>query len=251
MRSAVATLVTTPERRETRDATLRELARFDIQPLVILSTPTPENAKAAPSEADELEARGYQVQIVGRPDKGYGGRNNALGFRAAFRAAYDSGSDLLYCEDDLQLADDFAWFVSLARDARNAATWLYTHDHRKDADQARRYGVRTWHALKEAARLKQPFGPKGLYRMVDASRANSGQCFYLPWDVLNGLPLQELDRQPNPVDRWTQHRVVKHGFETLVALPHPVQHLVSRTGREPPKNDAARRAKTSMSFDLR
>lgn len=251
MRSLLTTLVTTPERGDTTAQTLAQLARFDLRPLISLSTPTGENAKLEPIARTAFEAEGHEVITTGRPENGYGGRNNARAFRAAFLAAHERGTDLLFCEDDIDLADDFDWFLTEARGIEDAATWFYTHDFRRESEQARRYGAATWKRLTEAARLKRPFGPKGLYRMRDATKANSGQCFYLPWTVLDGLPLHELDKQSSPVDRWTQDRVVRSGFPALVALPHPVQHRVDRTGRTPPRHAEDRKRKTSMSFDLR
>lgn len=247
MRAPLTTLTTTPERHEAREQTLAQLAAHGLTPLVSLSIPTRQNRLLEPRERESLGARGHEVITTGKPDKGYGGRNNAVAFRAAFLAAHERKRDLLYCEDDIDLAPDFTWFLQEALEVREAVTWFYTHDYRKDAEQARRYGIDTWQHLRECARYKTPFTPKGLYRMRDASKANSGQCFLVPWEVLDALPLHELDKQTSPVDRWTQDRVPRSGFATLVALPHPVQHRHVRTGREPSRNAA----KSSMSFGMR
>jgi len=251
MRSLLVTITTTPERIDAALAVRDQLARFNLTPTINLSTPTQANADLLPTIQQRLSDQQLEVMVTGNPAKGYGGRNNARAFQQAFTTARARGMDLLYCEDDITFASDFALFFNEARTIPDAVVWFYTHDYRAEVDQARRYGRETWQRLKDAARYRQPFTPKGLYRMVDASKANSGQCFHVPWGVLDALPLHELDTQSSPVDRWTQDRVPRSGFATLVALPHPVQHLVNRTGREAPRDEAGRRKKTSMSFDLR
>lgn len=243
----ITTLVTTPERSETRDITLAELARFDIRPFISLNTPTKANAFYAEAEAEALRARGYEVNINGHPDRGYGGENNCTAGNACFQAALERGEDLLYCEDDLLLASDFPWFLQLAREAADAVTYMYFHDGRGDKAGGQKYGVDVWQAIKRAKYFMEPFHPPGLYRVQDPSNLNSGQCIHLPIGVLRRLPTFELETSSDAMDMWIQDRVAKAGIPILVALPHPVQHRHDRTGRTPSSNPA----KHSESFDLR
>lgn len=251
MRDLLTTITTTPERLDAAFQVADQLEAFGLTPLVNLSIPTPNNDRLRLEALARIRRRGYETLVTGNPEKGYGGRNNSRAFKAAYETAFERGMDILYCEDDILFASDFPFFFEEARSIPEAGVWFYTHDHRAEENQARRYGIETWSRLKEAARYKQPFRPKGLYKVRDASRLNSGQCFHLPWNVLDALPLHELQASSSPVDRWTQDRVERAGVPILVALPHPVQHLVNRDGREPPKTEVHRRRKTSMSFDLR
>jgi hypothetical protein len=246
MRPLLCSVLSAAERRTTRDLTLAQLTAAGLKPVVSLNTPTHENAAIADKEADHLKSAGYRVWITGDPEKGYGGHNNIAGGRPAFFEAFETGSDLLYCEDDIDLAHDFLWFLGEARAVRDAVTYFYTHDGRGDKQLGARYGLHVWRSLKRCMYYREPF-PPGLYRVRDTTKLNSGQAILFPHEVLQLLPLDELNHSHSAVDMWTQSRVTKVGVPILVALPHPVQHRHDRTGRQPSVNPN----KTSQSFDLR
>lgn len=246
MRGPVATLVSAVERQATRDRTLAQLQAVGITPAIILNTPNRSNWHHAKIEQARYERANHEVMVTGDPRKGWGNRNNALAFTAAFRYAHEQRRGLLYFEDDLEVAPDFPWFLNQAIDA-DVATWFYAHEQGRAVRlMTARYGTRIWNRIRMHAQAGTPFTPKGLYTVHDTETLMSGQAFYLPYRVLNALPLHELERQGSPVDRWTQHRVTKIGECALIALPHPVQHLHDRTGREKGRN-----AKASITFHLR
>lgn len=246
-RPLLCSVLSAAERRATRELTLTNLKAVGLDPVVSLNTPTEHNAAIADQEREHLEQRGYRVWVTGDPTKGYGGRNNMLGGQPAFYEALETGSDLLYCEDDIDLAPDFLWFLDEARAVRDAVTYFYTHDGRGDKQLGARYGLHVWRALKRCMYYREPFEPRGLYRARDTTKLNSGQAIFFPHEVLTLLPLDELNHSHSAVDMWTQNRVTRAGVPILVALPHPVQHRHDRTGRQPSANPN----KTSQSFDLR
>jgi len=249
MNPLLVSVLSAPERHETRDETIQQLqAATGVKPAVSLSNCSDANAALIDAEASRYEQAGHRVWTTGDPTLGYCGKNNSDGARAPVMTAVEEGYDLLYCEDDLELADDFPWFLAEARAVEDAATYLYTHDFRSDKQLGKRYGTRLWARLKQAARNERPFTPKGLYRIQDANHTNSGQCIYLPHAVLTQLPLQELKPTKSAFDTWIQHRLMKFRVPVLVALPHPVQHRHVRMGR--PVNPR-HKTKFSMSFDLR
>ena len=245
-RPLLCSVLSAAERRATRERTLTQLKAAGLNPVVSLNTPTEANAAIAEDERARLESLGYRVWITGDPTRGYGGRNNIAGGRPAFFEALDTGADLLYCEDDIDLAPDFLWYLDEARAVRDAVTYLYCHDGRGDKQLGNRYGHTIWRALKRCMYYREPF-PPGLYRVRDTTKLNSGQAIVFPHEVLHLLPLDELNHSHSAVDMWTQSRVTKVGVPILVALPHPVQHRHDRTGRQPSVNPN----KTSQSFDLR
>jgi hypothetical protein len=244
-RPLTVTLMSAAERRSTREDTLKQLARVGLVPIIILNTPTPENARIAPEEAARYQKLGYEVIINGEPDRGYGGRNNLLAARDAVRTALDRKTDLLYFEDDVDVHDDIHWFIREASEVTDAVTWFYTHDGRGDKLLAARYGLHVWEKLKHCMSWHEPF-PRGLYRIRDSRKVNSGQAIYFPHEMLLRLPVAELDVGSSPFDMWAQKRASQVG-PLLVGLPHPVQHRHDRTGRSP----SANANKFSQSFDLR
>jgi len=241
----VVSVMSAAERRDTREATIQELERIGLKPIISLNAPTPENADILDEEAERLRARGYQVLTNGNPDKGYGGKNNILGARAPVRLALEQGKHLFYCEDDIQTSDLLPWALEEAASIPDAVTWMYAHDGRGDKMLGARYGLHVWRKLKRCLEWGDEF-PRGLYRIRDHRNINSGQAILFPIDALRRLPVEELDVSASAFDMWTQDRVNKVGLSLLVALPHPVQHTHDRTGRSMSRNPN----KSSQSFGM-
>jgi hypothetical protein len=234
------------ERTLTRDQTLAELATLDLHPIISLNAPTPENADILDREADALRTRGYTVLTSGAPNKGYGGKNNILGARAAVRYALERDAHLFYCEDDIQVGPLLPWALEQAASIPDAVTWMYAHDGRGDKMLGARYGLHVWRKLKRCLEWGDEF-PRGLYRIRDHRNVNSGQAILFPIEALRRLPVEELDVSASAFDMWTQDRVNKVGLALLVALPHPVQHTHDRTGRSVSRNPN----KSSQSYGMR
>lgn len=148
---------------------------------------------------------------------------------------------LLFVEDDLLLASDFAWHVERAIHL-NALTYLYLNDseqrllqhfghevttailHRRPIDR----GPRRF--LRPAA----PFGTQAVVvpaRLVETVQSLAWEAGDLPFDTR--------------LQRWLQTNVQSESAWS--SLPHPVQHLNARQGKIDTEPKAQR---LSMSFGM-
>lgn len=144
----------------------------------------------------------------------------------AVRMALDAGADLLFCEDDIDLATDFPAALRAARHADQAVTFYlekpYTHPPVYE---------RMWMRNKPA--------PVGFYPVRRFKGSWYGaQCILLPLEVLRTLVFGV--NPGNPVDHWLR----AHLTRMLVALPNPAQH------RNAPTLVEERKTRISPTFHL-
>jgi hypothetical protein len=154
--------------------------------------------------------------------------------------ALDQRADLLFCEDDIDLAPDFGRFLQLAR-ASERVTYFYLHDpaHYMSA----RYGIEITHAI-----LKRQPIRAGLHELRQRRNLSGGQCVYLPLEFLERANVGTLADGSRPIDIWLSSVLEHERLAPLVALPHPVQHRQVRVARVMP--NARNPDKRSRSFDL-
>jgi len=198
----ITTVISCEQRTVARGLTVPQLVRAGLTPIVILSPCLPAGAEG-----------------------------NAAATREALKLARDAGGDLLFCEDDIDLAKDFPAALALARTVTNRVVYLYAHD--AASRMHRVYGV----PLAQRIRNAQPI-PTGLYPAF--ADVMGGQCVYLPRAVVRRTP----DPHRLPCDQL--FAAVARDAGALIRLPHAAQHRADRTAR-PPADNAGR---TSRSYDL-
>ena len=214
MRPLTTTVISCQQREEARAVTLPQLEAAGLTPRVFLSP------------CDDTQPAG--------------GRGNALVSAQAIRHALTVGADLLFCEDDIDLAPDFPRFLELAR-ASGRVTYLYLHDVGHYMPE--RYGA----ALTNAILTRQAI-TAGLYPLGTARNLSGSQCIYLPFEVLQAAPVHVFQAGSRPMDIWLSQWLHDDGITPLVALPHPVQHRQVRVARVKP--DQLNPDKYSKSFSL-
>lgn len=212
--SLVATIISCQQRTESRAVTTRQLEAAWLTPVSFLS----------PCE----------------PPRSAGNRENALVSARALRHAQAAGGDLLFCEDDINLAIDFPRFLNLARQAKRV-TYFYLHDRLERMQ--RLYGL----PMAAAIMRGDPI-PAGLHELQASEAYVGAQCIYIPQVTLQALTLGTLEDGRLPIDRWLSRQWEELPAPPLVALPHPVQHRQVRIGRANPT--ATDSSKYSRSYDL-
>lgn len=194
----------------------------------------------------QLEAAGLQPRVFLSPcddTQPAGGRGNALVSAKALRAALEARADLLFCEDDIDLAPDFPRFLSLAR-ASGTVTYLYLHD--VGHYMADRYGLALAHAIQRGEPIDA-----GLYPLQKQVELSGAQCIYVPFETLTDLPIGVLEAGAMPIDRWLSLYLQHLGVTPLVALPHPVQHRQVRVARARPHLLSVDKYSKSFSLERR
>jgi hypothetical protein len=210
----ITTIISCRQRVEARERTIQQLEAVGIEPIVFLSP------------CDETQPAG--------------GRGNAIVSAQALQAAIDHDSDLLFCEDDIDLAADFGRFLGLAIQAKRV-TYLYLHDVAHY--MGKRYGA----ALTQAILNREPIRA-GLHPLGETRNLSGTQCVYLPREFLQGVQIRTLSEGSRPIDVWLSHTLHADNTPALVALPHPVQHRQVRVARRLP--NALNPDKYSRSFEL-
>lgn len=172
-------------RDEVRARTLQDFARFGIEPL------------------------------VSRQEKKPSALHNRLNARAAIGLARPFAGPVLFCEDDLILADTLPqWLEHCQR--INRVAYLYVS---KD----RHYPA---HLQAQIAR-GQELEP-GLYELALPERIYGSQCIYLPQYVLEGMWRDKLftalEPYIGPFDHYLRGYLQRIGHRPLCAAPNCVQH---------------------------
>lgn len=191
----------------------------------------------------QLEAAGLQPKVFLSPCDAHqpaGGRGNAIVSHQAIQAAVRANTDLLFCEDDIDLASDFPRFLELARRAARV-TYLYLHE--PSGAMTTRYGLTLTQAILKRERI-----PAGLYELQERRNLGGAQCVYLPREFLQVTRFETLAAGGSPIDIWLSNHLHGNGITPLVALPHPVQHRQVRVARRMP--NATNPDKYSRSFHL-
>lgn len=188
-----------------------------------------QRAAARSKTVPQLQRAGLQPTVILSPCSPAGAEGNAAATRQALEAA--AGGDLLFCEDDIDLAEDFPEALALARTITDRIVYLYAHD--TPARMHRVYGVQ----LAQRIRNAQPI-PTGLYEAL--ADVMGGQCVYLPAAVLVRTPI------PYRVPCDQHFAAVARDAGALIRLPHAVQHRADRTARPPVDSSG----KTSRSYHL-
>lgn len=202
-----------------------------------------QRSRARAETIPQLEAAGLNPVAFLSPcdeQQPAGGRGNALVSSQALRAALESASDLLFCEDDIDLAPDFPRFLQMAQEARRV-TYFYLHD--VGHYMAHRYGLPMTHAIQRGDPIRA-----GLYELKTARNLSGSQCIYLPLEALKAAPVHVFQAGNRPMDIWLSQWLHSDGITPLVALPHPVQHRQVRVARVKPNQ--MNPDKYSRSFEL-
>jgi hypothetical protein len=208
---------------------------------VMISCWQREEARAA--TVPQLAAAGFEPKVFLSPCEPAGPEGNREVAHRAMQWALEQEDDVLFVEDDIDLAPDFAWHARVAQEL-DAVTYLYLNDTPGRLREI--LGPRTAEAIIE----RRPI-VRGAYRVRNRSAHLYGtQCVMVPQRLV-GTMVAALE-SPHPVVKpaaWDSrlHAWARHNPEepVYVMLPHPVQHRQDRTGRDP-----AHRPMRSMSFGM-
>lgn len=189
---------------------------------------------------EALEAAGLEPKVfrqsadIAQPNQ----RQNAL---RALRWAAETNEALLFCEDDIELGEDFSAFLHLARAQQRIVTFFLAHEMFHPPEVAVRFTQHVIHP--DGARTGVPLDP-GLYRVAHFYPEWSGtQCVYLPSEAVHGFLAEEPSLAPGrPFDIALRDYARRHG-PMLAALPNPVEHQTPTT-----LVDTSRRGQKSMTF---
>lgn len=194
-------------REEDRALTLPQLEAFGVTPELFLS----------------------ECEPAGPPE------NLANGLRAI---ASSKGRDVLFLEDDIDLAPDFGTFLDMVREL-GVMTWLYINDrpHRSPA----LYGRAVWRMIE----AREAF-PRGLLKPNTYYGLWGAQCVFIPSEHVKGL-LRFKEPFNGAFDDLLQTYAARVQADVRVAIPNPVQHRQSRVGRTA---DNPQNVKRSASFAL-
>ena len=203
-------MISTPEREHARQKTIPQLTQAGYEPRVFLNTPDPNSYP-------------------------YGTAINAL---QALQWAATRNTNVLFTEDDIDIAPDFAWHANLASNL-NAITYLFLIDNPKR--------VRARQDPQTSARiLNRQSIKRGAYTIRERQQLYGTQCVMIPQRLILTMIklLQEPQRQPwdGRLYWWLRRTPQEPAYEML---PHPVQHRVDRTGNKP-----ATTSMTSLSYGL-
>lgn len=202
-----------------------------------------QRSEAREQTIPQLEAAGLTPKVFLSPcdeEQPAGGRGNAMVSARAIRYALEANQDLLFCEDDIDLAPDFRRFLDLARTV-GRVTYLYLHDVAHY--MGKRYGLSITHAIQRRDPIEA-----GLYELLENRNLSGAQCVYLPLSFLKAAPVHVFEAGSRPIDIWLSSVLHEERIKPLVALPHPVQHRQVRVAR---RNPLSRNPdKYSKSFDL-
>lgn len=209
----ICTIISLIDRVETRAITVDELRRFDIEPHIILSNPK-------------------------EFDKEFGSAaGNSAASKEALNLALEKKTDLLFCEDDLQIRDDFLLFLNQAKKA-DIVTYFYAHEKGRRIE--RFYPKDIVGKVRNQSPLRRQ-----LVRVQDTLWMHFTQCVYIPYSCLRLLDVSTLGQGPPAFDTWLYNALREIGYKPLIAVPNPVQHRCIRVQRDPNKEQ---KPKESLSF---
>lgn len=192
------TIVSCRQREASRRSTVAQLTAAGLTPVVVLSDCNP-----ASDEGMTLAAE-----------------------QAATVALFNPGG-WLFCEDDIDLAPDFAWHLAEAV-RRDAITYLYLNDSRER--MTRMLGDSTTNRI-----LAQRPIQRGPYELLERTALFGTQCVFIPERLKSAVAkvMTEPRRIPEPPDGrlhlWLNHAGAHE--RVFTSLPHPVQHRQERAGR--------------------
>jgi len=136
--------------------------------------------------------------------------NNKANARRVILDTADRGRDLLFCEDDIDLAPDFpAALMAAMRTGQTVTFWLH---------KAQNHPALVRDLVENGGNGVRP----GFYRVVDQPHWFGTQCVYLPAKMVRRcarMPTLHHD-SGEPFDSWVRHHIPN----LRVALPNPVQH---------------------------
>lgn len=175
----------------------------------------------------QLREVGLDPMVFLSPCSPAGPEQNRANALAALSWAQRQGGPVLFVEDDIDLAPDFAWHVRVAAEL-DALTYLYLND------TPGRLRAHHGQAVADAILAGHPL-PRGAYAVQRRAALFGTQAVVLPeWlvpDLVERLGATNA-KEPFDGELFLWARAHKHK-PVYVMLPHPVQHRQDRTGREP------------------
>jgi len=206
MRSLACVMISCQQRSHARSETIPQLQAVGIEPRVFLSPCDPPSQKS-----------------------------NGMVSGQALAWAAETGKDVLFVEDDIDLGPDFPWYLEHAPDA---VTYFYINEQVNGRMQ-KLYGPRLADDVLRgrplARRFLQPRTFIGLF---------GTQCVLIPKRFVAPLAL-ELTRPRMAFDGHLPHFADHHAHPIFIAVPNPVQHRNVNVAR----SDRPAKPKLSYSFN--
>jgi len=193
-------MISCAQREHARAQTIPQLARQGLEPLVFLSPCNP---------ASHL--------------------GNAAVARRALEFAALLNAPTLFCEDDIDLAPDFGWFIDHADPQR--ITFLFMSELTQGRKPNRAVALYGPDVAEEA------FSGRPMRRRFVQARHWNGlwgtQCLLLPRRAVSDLA-DDLQKPYASFDEHLRAYLERTRQKAMVALPNPVQHRGVRVAREGP-----------------
>ena len=201
--SLVCTIISLVEREKSRKAVVKQLERIGLEPHIIESDPR-----------EDMRDHGNHF-------------SNAQASAKAIEFALEAKSDLLFCEDDIEIGRHFAAFVNNAR-ALYVGKIVYFYAH----DKVDRMGKLYENTTKVMIKAKQHIEPDII--QVQTNRyLPFTQCVLIPFRHLEKFDLEQIKEGTKSFDLWLMREYIqKNNILPHMALPHPVQHLRSHEGAQ-------------------
>lgn len=174
----------------------------------------------------QLNAAGLEPEVFLSPCDPPGQLENARISREALAWAASTGLPTLFCEDDIDLAPDFAWYLERADPSR--VTFLFMAELTKGWMPNRAIGL-YGPDVAEVALNARP-----MTRQFVTTRHWNGlwgtQCLLIPAAAVKTL-VEDLREPYTAFDEHLRAYLERSRSPVMVAVPNPVQHRGDRTAR--------------------
>jgi len=183
-----------------------------------------QRSEARSETIPQLEAIGLKPRVFLSPCNPASQVSNGLVSGQALAWAAEQGKPVLFVEDDIDLGDDFVWYLGRAPDA---ITYFYINEQMPGRCQ-KLYGPQLAESVMEGRPMKRQFVKARTFIGLFGT-----QCVFIPQRFLALLAL-ELTRPRKAFDGHLPAFADRHDHPIYIALPNPVQHRnvnVARTDR--------------------
>ena len=174
----------------------------------------------------QLEAIGLEPRVFLSPCEPAGQISNAVVSRDALTWAATTGLPTLFCEDDIDLAPDFAWFLEHADPER--VTYLFMAELTQGRMPNRAvslYGPEVAEVALNALPMPRQLVPTRHWNGLWGT-----QCLLIPAVAVKAL-VRDLAEPYTAFDEHLRAYLERSRTPVDVALPNPVQHRGVRTAR--------------------
>ena len=183
----------------------------------------------------QLRSAGLEPNVFLSPCNPASQISNGLVSGAALAWAAETGKDVLFVEDDIDLGADFGWYLDHAPDA---ITYLYINEQQPGRMQ-KLYGPRLAQDVTEGRPMKRQFVKARTFIGLFGT-----QCALIPERYVAGIA-RDLERPKRAFDGHLPAFADRNALPIFIALPSPVRHRNVRVAR-----DGAGNPKYSISFGL-